>query len=225
MHKREYPDLPMVGVGGIVISRARALLVRRATEPARGEWTIPGGLLEVGETLSEGVARELREETGLKVRVLELVEALERIFFDARSQFDAGSQESGGFAPAVKRDEAIDNDKWDKELHRYAPASQRGGTGPQPGGAGHRGVNWLDTSKESGRVEEKTTAAPSSTKPRYHYVILDYLCELTEGDPVMNYEITDFAFIREDEMERYALTPAATRVLHKAFAMARTHGL
>ena len=219
MHKREYPDLPIVGVGGIVISRARALLVRRATEPARGEWTIPGGLLEVGETLSEGVARELREETGLKVRVLELVEALERIFFDA------GSQESGGFAPAVKADETIDNDKWDKALHRHGPALEHGDTGTPPGGAGHYGVLWPDRSKESDRVEEKTTAVPLNTKPRYHYVILDYLCELAEGDPVMNDEITDFAFIREDEMERYPLTPAATRVLHKAFAMARTHGL
>src|SRR5690349_9135783 len=76
MSKREFPDWPMVGVGGVLIDGDRALLVRRAREPALGEWTIPGGLLEVGETLSDAVQRELHEETGLIVRVVELIEAL-----------------------------------------------------------------------------------------------------------------------------------------------------
>src|SRR4051794_39320531 len=83
MSKREYPEHPLVGVGGIVISDGRVLLVRRGTEPGYGEWTIPGGLLEPGETLLEAVVSELREETGVTVRVLDLVEAVERIFFDA----------------------------------------------------------------------------------------------------------------------------------------------
>ena len=82
MTKREYPAQPLVGVGGVVICHDRALLVRRDTEPARGEWTIPGGLLETGETLAEAVVRELREETGVTVRVVELIEALERIFYE-----------------------------------------------------------------------------------------------------------------------------------------------
>ncbi len=55
----------MVGVGGVIIRDARALLIRRGSEPLRGEWSIPGGILELGETLVEGVARELLEETGL----------------------------------------------------------------------------------------------------------------------------------------------------------------
>ena len=61
---REYPERPMVGVGGVVISNGRALLVRRGGPPLEGQWSIPGGMLEVGETLLEGVRRELLEETG-----------------------------------------------------------------------------------------------------------------------------------------------------------------
>src|SRR6202162_2717437 len=78
--RREYPDQPMVGVGGVVVDNGRALLIRRGSHPLKGEWSIPGGLLEVGETLEQGVARELAEETGLEVGVLELIEVFERIF-------------------------------------------------------------------------------------------------------------------------------------------------
>jgi 8-oxo-dGTP diphosphatase len=77
---REYPERPVVGVGGVIIENGRALLIRRGSEPLRGEWSIPGGTLEVGETLQEGVARELLEETGIEVRVLELIEVFDRIF-------------------------------------------------------------------------------------------------------------------------------------------------
>ena len=83
---REYPERPVVGVGGVIIENGRALLIRRGSEPLRGEWSIPGGTLELGESLQEGVARELREETGLDVRVLELIEVFDRIFPDERSQ-------------------------------------------------------------------------------------------------------------------------------------------
>ena len=78
--KREYPDQPLVGVGGVVIDNGRALLIRRGSPPLEGQWSIPGGLLELGETLAQGVARELAEETGLEVNVLELIEAFERIY-------------------------------------------------------------------------------------------------------------------------------------------------
>lgn len=77
---REYPERPIVGVGGVVIENGRALLIRRGSEPLRGEWSIPGGTLELGETLQEGVARELLEETGLDVHVLGLIEVFDRIF-------------------------------------------------------------------------------------------------------------------------------------------------
>ena len=80
--RREYPDCPMTGVGGVVISNERALLIRRDGPPLQGEWSIPGGMLELGETLHEGVRRELAEETGLVVRVLDLIEIFERISRD-----------------------------------------------------------------------------------------------------------------------------------------------
>lgn len=168
MSKREFPEWPLVGVGGVVIDRDRALLVRRAREPALGEWTIPGGLLEVGETLAAAVERELREETGLTVRVVGLIEALERIFSD-----------SGEI--------------------RSEPDTARVPSGPQ----------------------EVTRTLGVRPRPRYHYVILDYLCERVSGEPSINPEISDLAFVREEELPSYTLTPAATRVLHKAFAMSR----
>ena len=153
--RREYPNQPVVGVGGVVISDGRAALIRRGSEPLKGEWSIPGGTLEVGETLVEGVQRELREETGLEVRVLELIEVFERIFEDT-------------------------------------PDLQA-----TPGGAA------------------------ASRRPRYHFVIVDYLCEAVSGAPRPGSDVTDLAWAREDELARYNLTPAATRVLKKAFAMAR----
>lgn len=81
--KREYPAAPLVGVGGVVIDGDQVLLVRRAHEPQRGEWSLPGGALEVGETLAQGVEREIREETGLAVHALAVVEVLDRIVRDS----------------------------------------------------------------------------------------------------------------------------------------------
>ena len=150
MSKREYPERPLVGVGGVVIAGERALLVRRGTEPLRGEWSIPGGLLEAGETLFAGVEREMQEETGLTVRVVGLIEALDRIFPDE-------------------------------------------------------------------------VAAPegASARPRYHYVILDYLCESIAGEPRPGGDVTDVAFASESELPGYSLSPHTLRVLRKGFAMAR----
>src|SRR6266581_7265280 len=79
---REYPEKPVVGIGGVIIEQGRTLLIRRGSEPLRGEWSIPGGTLEVGETLEEGVVRELLEETGIKVRVIEIIEVFDRIYAD-----------------------------------------------------------------------------------------------------------------------------------------------
>ncbi|HEX5410873.1 MAG TPA: NUDIX hydrolase [Terriglobia bacterium] len=77
--KREYPRQPIVGVGGVVIHGSRVLLVRRGTEPLRGKWSIPGGMLELGESLTGGVRREVREETGLKVRPMEAIAVVDRV--------------------------------------------------------------------------------------------------------------------------------------------------
>jgi len=76
---REYPEKPVVGIGGVVIEGDQVLLIRRGTEPLIGQWSIPGGTLELGESLQAGVARELLEETGLEVRVLDLIEVFDRI--------------------------------------------------------------------------------------------------------------------------------------------------
>jgi 8-oxo-dGTP diphosphatase len=150
---REYPERPMVGVGGVVIDDGRALLIRRGSEPLRGEWSIPGGTLELGETLQEGVARELLEECGLHVRVGELIEVFDRIYFDN----DASA-----------------------------------GTGEE--------------------------------RPRFHYVIVDFLCERIGGEPVAGSDVTDVAFAREEELGKFGLTETATRILRKAFAMERGRG-
>jgi 8-oxo-dGTP diphosphatase len=144
-----YPERPVVGVGGVVIENGRALLIRRGTEPLLGQWSIPGGTLELGESLQEGVARELLEETGLQVRVLEMIEAFDRIF------------------------------------------------------------------------EEPTPEAALAGRPKFHFVIVDYLCERISGEARAGSDVTDVALAREDELEKFELTETATRILQKAFAMDR----
>ncbi len=79
---REYPRFPLVGVGALITRDDRVVLVRRGTQPAKGEWSIPGGLVNVGETLKDAVVREALEETGLEVEPVELLELVERIFHD-----------------------------------------------------------------------------------------------------------------------------------------------
>src|ERR1035437_1731561 len=77
--QREFPLAPLVGVGAVIVDKGRVLLVRRGNEPLKGHWTLPGGLLELGESLTEGVMREVLEETGLIVEVLQLIELVDRI--------------------------------------------------------------------------------------------------------------------------------------------------
>lgn len=140
--KREYPGAPVVGVGGVVIHGGRALLIKRGSAPLEGQWSIPGGTLELGESLQEGVRRELLEETGIEVRILELIEVFDRIFRDA-----------------------------------------------------------------SGEIQ-------------YHFVIVDYLCELVSGEASAASDVTATAWVTEADLSNYKLTEAATRVIRKAFALA-----
>jgi len=151
---REFPEKPIVGVGGVVIEEGRALLIKRGSEPLLGQWSIPGGTLELGETLVEGTARELEEETGLVVRVLDLIEVFERINF------------------------------------------------------GHGADETWETMEERRR-------------PRFHFVIADYLCERISGEAVAGGDVTEVAWAAEAELQRFALTPTATRVIRKAFSLAR----
>jgi len=147
---REYPDRPVVGVGGVIIENGRALLIKRGSEPLLGQWSIPGGTLELGESLQQGVARELREETGLEVQVLDMIEAFDRIFLD--------------------------------------PAA---------------------------------TKTADRSRPKYHYVIVDYLCERLAGEARAGSDVTDIAYATEEELEKFHMTSTATRVLQRAFAMDR----
>lgn len=82
MESRQYPSRPIVGVGAVILMDGQVVLVKRRNEPLAGHWTLPGGTLEVGETLAAGLAREIREETGLEVKVGSLVEVLDRIVLD-----------------------------------------------------------------------------------------------------------------------------------------------
>ncbi len=83
---RAYPSRPVVAVGAIVVKAGKVLLVRRRTEPSRGLWSLPGGVVKRGEELREAVAREVREECGIDVRVEGVVEVLDRITVDQRGR-------------------------------------------------------------------------------------------------------------------------------------------
>ncbi len=134
---REYPDRPYVGVGGVVIEEGRVLLIRRANEPRQGEWSIPGGLVETGETLEYAVARELQEETGLVVRPLGVIEVFERIVLDGKG------------------------------------------------------------------------------RTRYHFVLIDYLCECVEGKARAGSDVLDVAWVEEARLAEYGISEKATEIIRK----------
>ena len=90
--RREYPEAPIVGVGAVVIDGTKVLLVRRGQEPLKGEWSLPGGALELGETLQQGVVREVLEETGLMVAPGGIIEILDRIILDRITQDEASGR-------------------------------------------------------------------------------------------------------------------------------------
>jgi ADP-ribose pyrophosphatase YjhB (NUDIX family) len=79
---RQYPAQPIVGVGAVIVQSAKVVLVKRRFEPLAGQWSLPGGRLELGETLEAGLAREMLEETGLDVQVGPVVDVFDRILLD-----------------------------------------------------------------------------------------------------------------------------------------------
>ncbi len=89
--RREYPEAPIAGVGAVIVA-ARAsgepvvLLIRRGQEPLKGEWSLPGGAVELGERLEDAIRREVLEETGLAVEVVDVVKAFDRIVRDAEGR-------------------------------------------------------------------------------------------------------------------------------------------
>jgi 8-oxo-dGTP diphosphatase len=83
---REYPSAPVVGVGAIIVRKARVLLVQRGNEPNRGQWSIPGGVVELGETLTQAVEREVREECGLQVQAQDVLSTFDLIQRDPQGR-------------------------------------------------------------------------------------------------------------------------------------------
>lgn len=132
------PAFPQVGVGAVVVHAGRVLLIRRAKEPLRGRWVIPGGTVEPGETLHEALVREVREETGLAVRPADVVLVFDRILRE----------------------------------------------GPQV---------------------------------RYHYVIVDYLCEYVSGTAAAGTDAEAVAWVAPGELAAYDLPPQALEVVRDAF--------
>jgi ADP-ribose pyrophosphatase YjhB (NUDIX family) len=84
--KREFPEVPLVGVGAIIIEDSRVLLVKRAHPPLQAQWSIPGGVLEVGELIREAAVREAREETGLIIEPQDLLGVYDRVLRDVEKR-------------------------------------------------------------------------------------------------------------------------------------------
>lgn len=86
MVKRLYPDHPLVGVGALIICNGKILLEKRGNEPGKGKWSIPGGLVELGETVEQTVIREVKEETGLEVEKPEHVDVVDNVVLDEKGR-------------------------------------------------------------------------------------------------------------------------------------------
>ena len=142
------PERPAVGVGAVLIHQGRVLLIKRGKEPLRGRWVVPGGTVEVGETLEQALVREVREETGLTVRPIEVVLVFDRI---------------------DREGEAV----------------------------------------------------------RYHYVIVDYLCEYVSGTLRAASDAEDAAFVAREDLSRFALPEKALEVVLDGFGRSerRARGL
>jgi mutator protein MutT len=144
---RRYPQQPLAGVGAIIFRGNEVLLVKRGRPPALGKWSVPGGLVELGESLDESIRREVMEEVGLEVRTVDLVAALDRVM-------------------------------------------------PDP----------------DGRIE-------------YHYILLDFLCEVLGGDLVAATDADECRFVALEDLGRYEMTRGTAEVIRRAFQKAKTPGI
>lgn len=138
---REYPAQPVVGVGAVVVRDGRVLIVRRAHEPRKGEWSLPGGHLHLGESLIDAVRREVKEETGLEVQPAAIVETFERVHRDP-----------------------------------------------------------------DGRV-------------RFHFVIIDFVCESPGGDAVAGSDAEAVAWVTAAELDAYGVNPHAVAIIAKGLEL------
>jgi 8-oxo-dGTP diphosphatase len=144
MPPRAYPDRPLIGVGAVIIADERVLIVQRASNPRRGEWTVPGGLVELGETLRAAVEREVLEETGLVAKTGPLLDVFDSIYPDA-----------------------------------------------------------------AGRTE-------------YHYVLIDFLCDLISGDLKPATDISDARWITVADLDTTPLIGSTAEVIRKGFAVKKS---
>jgi ADP-ribose pyrophosphatase YjhB (NUDIX family) len=135
---RRYPPHPLLGVGALIFDGCRILLAERGREPLKGWWSLPGGLVETGETLRDAIRREVLEETGLEVEPSGVAEIFERIMRD-----------------------------------------------------------------EEGRAE-------------YHYVLVDYICQITGGALEPGDDALRLAWVSADELSAYRITEGTVAVIEKA---------
>jgi ADP-ribose pyrophosphatase YjhB (NUDIX family) len=142
---RRYPARPLIGIGALIFQRGRILMAQRGKEPLRGWWSLPGGALETGETLDEGVRREVLEETGLVVEPLRVFEIFERIIRD-----------------------------------------------------------------DAGRAE-------------YHYVLIDYVCRVTGGEPCAGDDVARVEWMGLAELKGLQITEGTLAVIEKGFRERRKY--
>ncbi len=84
--KREYPESPIIGVGGVIFHGPSVLLVKRNQEPGKGDWSLPGGVVELGETLTDALKREIQEEVSVGIEIGGLARLLDRIIYDRKKR-------------------------------------------------------------------------------------------------------------------------------------------